>query len=38
MEGKLENGKTIIDSKIFKRGVYFLEMEGQKSATKLVVE
>jgi metallo-beta-lactamase class B len=38
MEGKLENGKTIIDSKNFKRGVYFLEMEGQKSATKLVVE
>jgi metallo-beta-lactamase class B len=38
LEDKLQNGKTIIDSRNFKRGVYFLEMGGQKSATKLVVE
>jgi metallo-beta-lactamase class B len=38
LDGKLQNGKTIIDSKNLKRGVYFLEMEGQKSVVKLVVE
>jgi hypothetical protein len=37
-EGKLQNGKTIIDSRNFKSGVYFLELEGEKSAVKLVVE
>lgn len=37
-EGKLQNGKTIIDSRNFKKGVFFLELEGQKSAVKLVIE
>lgn len=38
LTSKLQNGKTTIDSKHYKKGDYFLEIEGQKLAIKLVKE
>ena len=36
--GKLQSGKSMIETKNFKNGVYFIELEGQKSVLKMVIE
>ena len=36
--GKLQNGKSMIETKNFKNGVYFLELDEQKSVIKMVIE